>query len=135
MQNDDFEQQLLAFPLDEPVAIDGQSAYLRVDPDGAELAVLFLDTASGRQLQDALQLGFQSALEFDAGWAMTADGSSLLLSRWLPGAEGWADAAEALDQLLNQVELLRSLVTITGGSDHSLRRDERFIRSKIMGVN
>lgn len=134
MQNDDFEQQLQGLALDEPVTIDGQSLFLRVDPDGAELGLQLLESASARQLQDALQLGFQSALEFDAGWALAADGDALLLTQWLPGAQDWGDAAEALEALLNQAELLRSLVSITG-ADQSVRRDERAIRSKIMGVN
>ena len=134
MQNDDFEQQLQGLALDEPVTIDGQAMFLRVDPDGAELGLLLLESASARQIRDALQLGFQSALEFDAGWALAADGSTLVLSQWLPDARDWDDAAAAIDPLLNQAELLRSLVSITGAGP-GVRRDERFIRSKIMGVN
>lgn len=132
MRIDDLAQpQGLA--LDAPVSIDGESVYLRLHQDGAELGAHFLEAVTGRQLQDAMQLGFQSALEYDAGWALSDDGGTLLLTRWLPDAQGWADAQEALAQLLEQVELLRTVTTIaTTKPDHGSSREERLIRSKLM---
>lgn len=133
MQITDLEHQLQGFPLDEPVNLDGESVYLRVDQDGAELGAHFLAAITERQLADALQVGFQSALEFDAGWALSDDGSALLLTQWLPDVRGWAEVPDALEQLLNQVELLRTLVTITtSGPDHATGREERLIRSMLM---
>lgn len=133
MHTEDREQQLQGLPLDEPVAVDGETVYLRLYQDGAELGAQFLEAANGRQLQDAVQLGFQSALAFDAGWGLSDDGETLLLTRWLPGAQGWADAAEALEQLLAQVELLRTLVAVVSvRPEHGASRDERLIRSKLM---
>lgn len=135
MQTDDIEQQLDQLPLDEPVTVDGHSVYLRAGPDGAELGLLLLESPSERQVQDAVQLGFQSALEFEAGWALAGDGSGLLLTRWLPGAAGWTDAADALEQLLRQAELLRSLVTMAASApEHGGSREEQRIRSKIVGM-
>lgn len=133
MQINELEQQLQTFPLDEPVDIDGESVYLRVFQDGAELGVHFLEVPTERQLEDALQLGFQSALEFDAGWALSDDGSILLLTQWLPDVSGWTDVPQAVEQLLDQVELLRSLVTISNTrTEDSASRDERRFRSKLM---
>jgi hypothetical protein len=133
MQIDDLEQQLQGFPLDELVTVDGESVYLRVQHDGAELGVHFMDAITDRQLHDAMQLGFQSALEFDAGWALADDGATLLLTRWLPDAQGWADVPEALEQLLNQAAQLRTLAAITiAGPDLGASRDERQMRARLM---
>jgi hypothetical protein len=132
MQSDELEPQLHDFPLDEPVSIDGESVYLRVHQDGAELGAHFLESVTERQLQDALQLGFQSALEFDAGWALSDDGASLMLTQWLPGVRDWPEVSDPLERLLNQVELLRTLVTITGTRpEQGASRDERRFRSKL----
>lgn len=134
MQIVELERQLQSFPLDQPVRIEDESVYLKVDRDGAELGIHFLESVSDQQLQEALQLGFQNALEFDAGWAISDDGSILLLTQWLPGVSSWMEATEALEQLLNQVELLRTLESITSAkAEHSPNRHEQHIRSKLMG--
>ena len=133
MQIVELERKLQAFPLDEPVSIDGESVYLKVDLDGAELGVHFLESVTDQQLQDVLQLGFQNAMEFDAGWALSSDGSTLLLTQWLPGVRDWTQASEALEQLLNQVEVLRTLEVITSTkTEHNSSRDEQRVRSKLM---
>lgn len=133
MQIVELERTLKTFPLDEPVSIDGESVYLRVDLDGAELGVHFLESVTDQQLQDVLQLGFQSAMEFDAGWALSSDGNTLLLTQWLPGARDWTQVSEALEQLLNQVEVLRTLEVITSTkTEHNSSRDEQRVRSKLM---
>ncbi|MTV41099.1 hypothetical protein [Duganella radicis] len=136
MQIDELERQLQGFPLEEPVSIDGESVYLRVGRDGAELGAVFLEEMNERQLQEALQLGFQSALEFDAGWALSDDGASLLLTQWLPDARDWTAAPEALERLLNQVELLRALAASAPAEDSREHdaggREEQRMRSKLM---
>jgi hypothetical protein len=133
MQTDDLEQQVQGLPLDEPVTVEGESVYLRVLQEGAELGLVFMESITSRQLHDAMQLGFQSALEFDAGWALTDDGATLLLTRWLPDAQGWTDVPEALEQLLNQAAQLRTLAAVTGAApDPGGSRDERQMRARLM---
>jgi len=133
MQSDERDPQPHDFPLNEAVAIDGESVYLRVHRDGAELGAHFLAPVSERELQEALQLGFQSALEFDAGWALSDDGDTLLLTQWLPGVQDWTEVPDALELLLNQVELLRTMVTLTGTRpEHGASRDERRFRSMMI---
>ena len=133
MQNLELESQLLALPLDEPVEIDGESVYLRVDRDGAELGVQVLHDATGEQLDEALRLGFQLALECEAGWALAPDGDTLLLTQWLPGAAGWTEAAEPLERLLNLVEQLRLLDPFAvGASRPPASRDEQRMRSRLL---
>jgi hypothetical protein len=133
MDTNQLELWLDSLPLDETTEIDGESVYLRVDAAGAELGVHFMDDFSDEQLRWALDQGFENALDFDAGWALSLDGRTLLLTRWVPGASGWNTVPEALEQLLNQVELLRSQETITNfKSASSPGTDEQRIRSKLM---
>lgn len=130
MYDDELEQRLQTFALDEPVSIHGESVYLRLEQDGAELGAYFLEAPTDRQLHDALQLGFQSALEFDAGWALSDDGNALLLTQWLPQVQGWAEVPEALELLLSQIELLRTLFNMAGDrTDVSASRDQRRFRN------
>lgn len=129
------EKWLEALPLNEPVNIDGESVYLKVGEDGAELGVHFMDEVTDQQILDALQQGFQNALEFNAGWALSSDGSTLLLSQWLPGVSGWVDVSETLEQLLNQVELLRTMevISISHVKTKDIpSRDEQRFRSILM---
>lgn len=88
---------------DQPLAIDGESVYLRLSAGGAELGVHLWPGATVAQLQDALKHGFASAIEYDAGLGMAPDGHGIVLSQWLPSARNWADAADALERLLNQM--------------------------------
>jgi hypothetical protein len=133
MQSAELEHWLQSLPLGEPVDIDGECVYLRVEQSGAELGVQYLGQVTEVQLQRALQQGFQNATEFDAGWALSLDGATLLLTQWLPNVSSWTEVSEALEQLLNQVELQRSLEGAT-----PVRRannpdsHEQSIRSKLM---
>ncbi len=106
--DDDIAQWLQAQPLDEPVEIDGEFIYLAPQQDGAELGAVLTHGYAPAQLQDALRLGFQSALQFDAGLGRSADGRDLVLTQWLPQVGGWLDAAEPLEQLLNQLGMWRA---------------------------
>ena len=127
------EKWLEALPLNEPVNIDGESVYLKVSEDGAELGVHFMEEVTDQQIQDALQQGFQNALEFNAGWSLSSDGSILLLSQWLPGVGGWMEVAETLEQLLNQVEQLRMMEVISNVKTENIpSRDEQRFRSRLM---
>jgi hypothetical protein len=107
--DDDFLQWLKSQPLDEPVEIDGESVYLKVREDGAELGAFLVHSYTPAQLQDALKQGFNSATRYDAGLGRTADGSSLVLNLWLSDCTGWAGAAEALENLLNQLSEWRAV--------------------------
>lgn len=91
-----------------PLAIDGESVYLRLADGGAELGVHLWPGATVAQLQDALKHGFASAIEYDAGLGLAPDGQGVVLSQWLPAVHGWDEAAVALEQLLNQVASWRA---------------------------
>ena len=106
--DDEIEQWLLELPLDVPIDIDGESVYLKVHSDGAELGAYLVHSYSSAQLQDALKQGFQSALQFDAGLGRTPDGRSLVLTQWLPDVRYWFEAAEPLERLLNQLSMWRT---------------------------
>lgn len=107
MRDPDTDTWLLTLPLGEPVAIDGVEIWLKTFPAGAELGAWLLQDFTEPELQDSLRKGFHAAIEFDAGFGLSVDGRSLCLSQWLPGVHDWIGAAEALERLLNQVELLR----------------------------
>lgn len=134
MQLDELDQWLQELPLEEPVHIDGELVYLHVTPTGAELGATFLEGATDQQIRDALKQGFQNAIEFDAGWGISADGNTLLLTQWLPGVSSWAEVPEPLERLLNQVAVMRPAVqpaTIKPAGIPS--RDEQRARSRLMG--
>lgn len=138
MQISELERWLQDFPLDEPVDIDDEFVYLRVEQGGAELGVHFLEGVTDHQLQEALQCGFQNAMEFDAGWSISIDSRTLLLSQWLPNVSSWTEVAEPLEKLLNQVEALRTMEVITIAETENTpsdisSRDERHIRNKLIG--
>jgi hypothetical protein len=132
MQSGELEVWLQSLPLNEPVDIDGELVYLKVEESGAELGVQFMEQVTSEQLQAAMQAGFQNALEFDAGWSLSIDGTTLLLTQWLPDVSGWAEVPEALEQLLNQIELLRSQEAIAAvKSVNTSASIEQRIRSKL----
>jgi hypothetical protein len=138
MQNDDEVMQWLREqPLDEPVEIDGESVYLRVHSAGAELGAHLVRAFSPAQLQDALRQGFQSALAFDAGLGCSDDGTILVLNQWLPHVRNWADAAEALEKLLDQVSMWRAglFPTKPQQMDKLANRNEQRLRSLFTGAN
>lgn len=101
-QGDD--QWLDTLPLEQPVEIDGKWVCLRLRPGGAELEGLLFSNYTQQQLEYALNQGFSSAIVFDAGLGESSDGRDLVLSQWLPGAYRWRDAAQALENLLDQLD-------------------------------
>lgn len=128
------DQWLAALPLDEPVVIDGESVYLQPQHDGAELGLHLLRNFSTAQLEEAARAGFHSARQFDAGLAVRDDGQSLVLNRWLPGAQGWHDAGAALEDLLNQAALWRALLAPQRPRrDDSVSAEEQRIRARFAG--
>lgn len=107
--SDHLEAWLATLPVGEPVAIDGEQAYLRLYPDGAELGVYLLRSYTPAQLDEAARAGFQSARQFDAGLAVLDDGA-LALNQWLPRVAGWPEAIGPLEEILNQLSLWRALL-------------------------
>lgn len=99
----DVMQWLRDLPVGKSVEIDGETVCLDVQQGGAILHGRLLYPYSQAQLQDALQCGFQSALTHQAGVGVSADGSELVLNRWLPKVRSWTEAAGALEDLLNQL--------------------------------
>lgn len=129
----DLEQWLQSLPLNQPVVISGESVYLNVGESGAELGCVFLASFSEDQLDAALKMGFESAIEFDAGWSVSAETESLLLTRWLPQVSTWEQALEPLENLLNQVGTLRAaMVPSEPKEEESLRPKEARIKMKLM---
>lgn len=110
MDDPDTDAWLQTLPVGTPVAIDGVEIWLKTFPVGAELGAYLLHSFSEAELQDALRQGFRVAVEFDAGFGLSSDGESLCLSQWLPGVGSWAEAAEPLEKLLDQVEILRESI-------------------------
>lgn len=135
MQISELEEWLQGLPLDEPVFIDGESVYLRVEDGGAELGAVFLDSVTGEQILEALRQGFQLAMEYEAGWALSTDGGKLLLTQWIPGVSDWTEVPDELEKLLNQVAALRLAedVGTKFKTEDMPNRDERRIRSKLLG--
>ncbi|MCA1325649.1 hypothetical protein [Herbaspirillum sp. alder98] len=136
MRSEELEQWLLALPLSEPCEIDGERVYFNIFDDGAELGLILLAQPSDAQVTEAIRTGFQGAMEFEAGLGIGEDGA-LLLNRWLPQAETWFDAADALEDLLNQAGLWRAAlgyVTKTGNRrDTGINRAEQRLRAAIKG--
>jgi hypothetical protein len=113
MNDLELEEWLRSQPLTKPVSVGGETVYLNVGDNGAELVCVFLPSFDKDQLEAALKTGFESALEFEAGWSIESEEGALLLSRWLPSVTDWVHAAHALENLLDQVGALRSMMTPT----------------------
>src|SRR5450830_222915 len=107
MLSEELEQWLQGLPLGEPFDVGGESVYLQVTEDGAELGVILVPEPTDAQIIESMRSGFQFALDFEAGLAISDDSGALVLNRWLPQAETWADVAEALEDILNQAGLWR----------------------------
>lgn len=122
----DTQAWLQTLPLNSPVTIDGIEVWLRLAPQGAELAALLIEDCSEIALHDALSLGLAAAFEFDAGFGLSPDERSLILSQWLPGVADWVEAAPALEKLLDQVEALE--VAMRRERDPRTRRHEQRMR-------
>lgn len=134
--DDDIEQWLRTQPLDEPVEIDGESVYLKVHADGAELGAYLISSYTQAQLQDALRQGFLSATRFDAGLGQSSDGNSLVLTQWLPQVSTWFDAAEPLENLLNQLSMWRAALNPPKAKlpENVAFRNEQRLRMLFAGV-
>lgn len=135
--DDEIGQWLREQPFDEPVEIDGESVYLRVQSNGAELGAILTRSFSRLQLQDALKQGFQSALDFDAGLGCSDDGTILVLNQWLPHVQDWVGAAEALEKILNQASMWRE--ALSPGRPQQMdkmgNRNEQRLRMLFTGAN
>lgn len=105
---EEWEEWLQAQPLGELVEVDGESVYLQPYGGGTELGAVLIHSCTPGQIRDALQQGFASAMHYGAGLALSADGEKLLLTQWLPYVSGWAQAADSLEALLNQLEAWRA---------------------------
>jgi hypothetical protein len=136
----DVMQWLQALPFGEDVEIDDEIVRLDVRPDGAVLCARLLSSYSHVQLQDALQCGFESALSWQAGLGLSADGNALVLDRWLPGVRDWTGAADALEELLEQLAEWREMMApvVQEKKLHSVRdadRNEERLRRLFAGVS
>lgn len=126
---------LQGLPLHVAVEIDDERVYLKPGAGGAELGALFFDAPTDDDIARAMRQGFQSALECEAGWGMSADGESLVLSQWLPDVTNWVEAGAALEALLNQVAALRANgLNIKPRAKVILNRDEQRVRSTLLGI-
>lgn len=111
MSSDDgLQEWLQEQPFNIPININGESVYLKVEENGAELGAFLIHDHSPPQLREALLQGFSSAIDFDAGLGKSADGNSLTLSQWLPEVSSWQQAAGFLECLLNQLSAWRELL-------------------------
>jgi hypothetical protein len=101
--NDELLQWLRQQSASQALHCDGATLNLRVATEGAELELELGAFNDMMHLHSVMQCGFASALEFDAGLGIMADGRTLVLSQWLPGVSNWAQAYAALEKLLNQL--------------------------------
>jgi hypothetical protein len=132
--SDHLEQWLSGLAVDDVVVVDGETAYLKRHPDGVELGVYLVRHFTPAQLDEAARAGFHSARQFSAGLAVADDGQALVLNRWLPGIEGWLDAAPALEDILNQTALSRAWLAPTGPRrEEHLGAQEQRIRARFAG--
>ena len=131
MNAEELEQWLLGLPLDDACEIDGERVYLKVGDGGAELGLVLVSRPTGAQISEAMRTGFQGALEFEAGLALSADGGALVLNRWLDGIETWLGAAEALEDILNQAALWRAAMGVSRSSNEAMRRAESHARKAL----
>lgn len=132
--SDDIARWLEDLPAEAPLVLDGESAYLQPATGGAELGVVLLREASDAQVEEAARAGFQGARQFEAGLALRADGA-LVLSRWLPLAETWQDAAPALEQLFNQLAMWRAaMAPVRIRQPRSTDQSEQRIRALFAGA-
>lgn len=132
--SDDIARWLADLPADAPLVLDGETAYLQVAADGAELGAVLLRAASDAQLEDTARIGFQGARQFEAGLALRDDGA-LVLSRWLPQVARWQDAAAPLEQLMNQLALWRAALAPAQPRQHAAAdRSEQRIRALFAGA-
>lgn len=135
----DAHMMLAELPIDQWVDIDGTIVRLDLKADGAvlsaELPVAFTNEATTRYVE----LGFSNALEFDAGLALDPQGQRLLLTQWLGGVTNWSDAENALELLLNQVDVCRtgyppsaSVAVKVAPRESPRQREEKRLRAQLV---
>lgn len=107
----DLLEWLETLPLNRPVEFEGEMVSLNTRSGGAELTVRLMESKSSGQLQEVLQLGFSSALHFDAGLACGPDNRTVFLSKWLSNVYSWPEAADALERILDQTAAWRAWLT------------------------
>lgn len=132
---DEIQELLSGLPLNTVVEFGDDRIYLNVYGNGAELGVRLTEGTTYEEMRTALQNGFASAMEFDAGVAYMPDGSGLALMRWLPEVRSWISAYTALEVLLNQLETWREWLAPPKLSPAS-RLDDRYekkMRSLVLG--
>lgn len=131
----DLERWLDSLPLDETVEIDGESVYLKIHAAGAELGACLFRSCTQTQLQEALRMGFASAITHEAGLGLSADGKALLLTQWLPQVQRWPQAAKALENLLNQAATWRAALASRTANEAvgAADRHERRLRTLLAG--
>jgi hypothetical protein len=134
MLDADTKQWLEELLLEIPVSIGGESVYLKTYPEGAELGAYLIRAYTDEQLEAVLKQGFQSAIEFEAGFSLSPDEDDLLLTQWLPGVRDWLEAAAPLENLLDQITMLRAALAPPGPKRTAIMdRDEQRIRRMIEG--
>lgn len=133
----EIEQWLQGLPLNKPIDIDGDTVFLNIHGNGAELGAYLLRDYTQAQLQAALQMGFASALAHEAGLARTLDGKALVLTQWLPQVRWWPQAAKPLEALLNQLAEWRAVLAPSAPAwpPSGVDRRELHLRTLLTGEN
>lgn len=131
----EIQELLSALPLNTVVDLGGDHVYLNVHATGAELGVRLTEDAASEQTLAALQNGFASATEFDAGLAYMPHGGGLALTRWLPGVHSWISAQTALEDLLNQLAVWREWLSPPKSepAPRMINREEEKMRALVLG--
>jgi hypothetical protein len=129
---------LSELPTSQWVDIDGMAVRLQLEVGGAVLSAELPAALTIESTMRHLELGFSNALEFNAGLAIDPEGRRLMLTQWLAGITNWPDAESALESLLNQVDVCRTVcppsvsVGVKQASRESLRqREERRLRAQL----
>ena len=134
MWQGDFHAELAELPVNRMVQFVEASVCLNLRAGGAVLSVTLQENFSADSLRRSLDSGFASALLYEAGVAVDARQNLLQLVQWLPTTKSWLEAATALEAMLNQRDLYRSM---TGSADavpmQRLRgsRDEYRLRASL----
>lgn len=131
----DVESWLEKLPVGKPVTVEGEPVFLRVGENGTELGVILFTAPTDAQLIDVSRIGFQSAMQYSAGLGIWEEEDAVVLSRWLPHVTSWPEAAEPLEELLDQAALWRSALdrNTPKANTPELSANERRIRAMIAG--
>ncbi|PFH10300.1 hypothetical protein BCF11_2718 [Collimonas sp. PA-H2] len=135
MSDEQLQAWLAQLPLGQVLDIDGESIYLKLHGDGAELGALLLPAPTPLQVRNALQAGFSNARLYGAGLAYQRNENKLMLMQWLPGVSAWQDAADPLEQLLDQLAGWRAAGVSQNAAPAAvgINPDERRVRMQLTG--